>query len=133
MNNNSIVNCKNVLIIEDDQDIRESIKDALEMEGYTVTVATNGKEGLDSLKNNAQSCIILLDMIMPLMGGREFLDIIKKDLNLSLIPVFIHSAVANKNNTEGSVGFIKKPADLEEILNVVKNYCCMTSDTLILK
>lgn len=116
--------CKrNILIVEDDKDIRESMKDALELEGYNVTIAINGKEGLASLEKSSDTCLILLDMLMPSMGGREFMDIIKKDAKLSPIPIFVHSAVANKENTKGAVGWIKKPADLESILATVKNYC----------
>lgn len=99
------------------------MKDALELEGYTVTTANNGVEGLISLRAAKKVCLILLDMVMPSMGGREFIDTVKKDEKLSPIPIFIHSAVANKENTIGAIGWIKKPADLETILAAVKNHC----------
>ena len=118
---------KNILIVEDDRDIRESMKDALELEGYQVTTANNGIEGLVSLRKAKETCIILLDMLMPRMDGLEFMSIVKADKDLSPIPIFIHSAVANKENTVGAVGWIKKPADLETILTTVKNYCVKTN------
>jgi FixJ family two-component response regulator len=51
------------------------------------------------------------------------MDRVKADAKLANTPIFVHSAIANKDNTIGAVGFIKKPADLETILKTVKNYC----------
>jgi CheY-like chemotaxis protein len=115
--------CKTVLVVEDDFDIRESIKDFLEIEKYSVLTATNGQEALEVLKAAPKPCLVLLDMMMPIMDGREFLDIVMKDAVLAPIPVFVISAVATKDNTLGSVGFIKKPADLNMILKMVQDYC----------
>ncbi len=113
-----------VLVVEDDKDVRESMKDALELEGYQVKTAKNGLEGLAALKDSEKApCLILLDILMPAMGGREFMDNLKKDSALSEIPVLIHSSIANKDNTTGSIGFIKKPADLFMILQTIKTYC----------
>lgn len=106
------INCKTVLIVEDDKEIRESFQDALEMEGYEVSTATNGKEALELLTHSPKPCLVLLDMMMPIMGGRELLDIMMKDVTLAPIPVFIVSVVADKENSKGAVGFLKKPADL---------------------
>lgn len=117
-------NCDTILIIEDDFDIREALKDALELEGYHVLTAKNGKEGLETLLTVASPCLVLLDMMMPVMGGREFLHELKKDATLMPIPVFIVSAIADKVNTDGAVGFIKKPADLDVVLKMVERYCC---------
>ena len=117
-------NCETILVIEDDRDIREALKESLELEGYHVLAANNGKEGLDILKTLVTPCLVLLDMMMPVMGGREFLNELKKDATLMPIPVFIVSAIADKVNTEGAVGFIKKPADLDVVLKMVERYCC---------
>ena len=114
---------KNILIVEDDKDIREAMKDALEIEGYNVMTASNGNEGLTSLRSHENTCMILLDLLMPSMSGREFMDIVQKEDKISSIPIFIHSSVANKENTTGAAGWIKKPADLGIILQAVKTYC----------
>ncbi|MBC7713402.1 MAG: response regulator [Rhizobacter sp.] len=120
----TITTChKNILIIEDDKDIRESMKDALEIEGYNVIIATNGRDGLASLRALKNTCLVLLDMVMPQMGGREFIDTMKQDKEIASVPVFIHSAIANKDNSTGAIGWIRKPADLEVILATVKNHC----------
>ena len=115
--------CKTILIVEDDDDIRNVMVDLLESEGYITKAATNGKEALDLLEDMSKPCLVLLDMMMPIMNGRQFLDTIMTDTLLAPIPVLIVSAVADKTNTEGSIGFLKKPIDIDVVLNVVSQYC----------
>ena len=115
--------CKSILVVEDDDDIRNAIVDLLESEGYATEFAINGKDALDRLHEMSKPCLVLLDMMMPIMNGREFLDIVMKDNRLAPIPVLIVSAIADKTNTEGSVGFLKKPIDIDVVLNVVSQYC----------
>lgn len=115
--------CKTILIVEDDDDIRNVMVDLLESEGYITKAATNGKEALDLLEAMGKPCLVLLDMMMPIMNGRQFLDTLMTDTLLAPIPVLIVSAVADKTNTEGSIGFLKKPIDIDVVLNVVSQYC----------
>jgi CheY-like chemotaxis protein len=115
--------CQSILVVEDDDDIRNAIVDLLETEGYSCEYAVNGKDALDKLNIISKPCLVLLDMMMPIMNGREFLDTVMKDSHLAPIPVLIVSAVADKTNTEGSVGFLKKPIDIEVVLKVVGQYC----------
>lgn len=63
-----------VAIVEDDDEIRESMKDALETEGYMVRAFRNGKEAIEELQNQLEPCIILLDLMMPIMDGWQFLE-----------------------------------------------------------
>lgn len=115
--------CRTILVVEDDDDIRNVIVEILESEGYPTREATNGKEALDILSTMAKPCLVLLDMMMPIMNGRQFLDKVMTDSYLAPIPVLIVSAVADKTNSEGSVGFLKKPIDIEVVLKVVSQYC----------
>lgn len=115
--------CQSILVVEDDDDIRSAIVDLLETEGYSTESAINGKDALEKLSIIPKPCLVLLDMMMPIMNGREFLDKVMKDSHLAPIPVLIVSAVADKTNTEGSVGFLKKPIDIEVVLKVVGQYC----------
>ncbi len=114
---------RRILVVEDDCSIREALEDALAFEGYDVVCATNGQEGLEALRSGASPCIVLLDMMMPIMGGREFLDTLAGDQALAPIPVLVLSAIADRKNTEGAVGFIKKPADLHTVLSAIQKYC----------
>lgn len=115
--------CTTILVVEDDDDIRSVILDLLESEGYYTMAATNGKEALDILNKSPKPCLVLLDMMMPIMNGREFLDIVMKDSMLAPLPVLIVSAIADASNSKGSVGFLKKPIDIDVILEVVGQYC----------
>ena len=60
-----------VAVVEDEQDIRETLRDILEMEGYRVRCACNGKEALDALAEMPRPLLILLDLMMPVMSGTE--------------------------------------------------------------
>jgi CheY-like chemotaxis protein len=115
--------CHSILVVEDDEDIRNAIVDLLEAEGYQTESAVNGKDALDRLAHIPKPCLVLLDMMMPIMNGRQFLDAIMKDSLLAPIPVLVVSAIADKSNSVGSVGFLKKPIDIDVVLNVVSQYC----------
>jgi CheY-like chemotaxis protein len=119
----NINHCQSILVVEDDDDIRNLLVEALEAEGYKAEAAVNGKDALDKLGVIPKPCLVLLDMMMPIMNGREFLDTIMQDAYLAPIPVLVVSAVADRTDTKGSVGFLKKPIDLDIILNVVANFC----------
>lgn len=115
--------CQSILVVEDDDDIRNVMIDVLESEGYHAEAAVNGKEALELLRKINKPCLVLLDMMMPIMNGREFLDKVMEDSYLAPIPVLIVSAVADKTNTQGAVGFLKKPVDIEMVLEMVDQYC----------
>ena len=111
------------MVVEDDDDIRNTIVELLESEGYHTEPAINGKDALEKLTVIPKPCLVLLDMMMPIMNGREFLDRVMTDSYLAPIPILVVSAVADRSNTKGSVGFLKKPIDIEVFLNLVNKYC----------
>jgi CheY-like chemotaxis protein len=115
--------CQSILVVEDDDDIRNLLVELLEAEGYKTEAAINGKDALDKLSVIPKPCLVLLDMMMPIMNGREFLDTIMKDAYLAPVPVLVVSAIADRADTKGSVGFLKKPIDLDVVLNVVSQFC----------
>lgn len=115
--------CQSILVVEDDQDIRLAMVEVLETEGYHTESATNGLEALELLHKIPKPCLVMLDMMMPIMNGREFLDKVMQDAVLAPIPILIVSAVADKTDTKGSVGFLKKPVDLDVVLKIVDKYC----------
>src|SRR4029079_4051046 len=109
-----------ILVVEDDADIRESLREALEDAGYCVTTARHGQEGLDRLAHMSRPSLILLDLMMPVMSGPEFLDALHEDSRVSDIPVLIVSAYGDMaDETTGCVGFIPKPVPLERLLDSV--------------
>src|SRR5215212_2491309 len=81
-----------VMVVEDDFTIRETLRELLEDEGYRVTQASNGAEALACLRTNGTPRLILLDLMMPVMDGVEFRRALQKDPRLSDIPMVVLSA-----------------------------------------
>ena len=114
---------KSILVVEDDHEIRVSIRQALEGEGYFVFSAANGIDGIAMLNRIKPPSLILLDQQMPLMGGEEFLKIKSRDANFATIPVIVVSAAQNKCHSSDVVSFIVKPLDIDKLLSAVKQHC----------
>jgi CheY-like chemotaxis protein len=112
-----------VLIIEDEEFIRENLQLFLELEGYSVLTAGNGQEGLGYLRKMTPPCLILLDLLMPVMDGREFLEAKATEKSLSSIPVCVVSGVASRPDLPGVAAFVPKPIDLKRLLEVIRHYC----------
>ncbi len=125
--NMAALGCEVILVIEDDEAISSSIRQALELEGYYVVTAGDGKQGLELLNTIATPCLILLDLMLPIMNGWEFLEVIKRNHKhmLAAIPVVITSAAgdAAKGAAAKAQGYIKKPIDLDLLLFTVRKFC----------
>lgn len=110
-----------ILVIEDDEDIRKSLRTALEFEGYQVKTAVNGREGMQALLScEAFPALVLLDWMMPVMDGQEFLDAKSQDPALSDLPVIVVSAAGDRIPIPASVPYLKKPLDLDELCALIK-------------
>ena len=121
-----------VLIIDDDEDIRESLKMALETEGYEIFEAANGREALDLLPKIPNPAVILLDLVMPVMNGWEFLKELSENYGLAGIPVLIITGFSEAFSKKGvpASGVIQKPIDLAELTNTVKQYTTQASSAV---
>lgn len=111
-----------VLIVDDDDDIREAVRDLLEGEHIPVATASNGREALDYLLNEERPCLVLLDLMMPVMNGWELLWAMKEHRPLNNIPVVVVSAAIGDARTEG-VRFLKKPIRFDSLLAAIREYC----------
>ncbi len=114
---------RHVLVVDDDDTIRELIAMALVDEGYEVETAVHGKEALDQVAKDALS-LILLDMRMPVMDGWEFAEIYRQ-LPGPHAPIVVLTAgrdAANAAAQIGAAGYLAKPFDLERLLNVVAEH-----------
>ena len=115
------MNSPTLLLIEDEPDIRDSLREILEAEGYLVRTAANGAEGLQTLEEMGPvPSLILLDLLMPVMNGTEFLAEQQRRPALSAIPVVVLSADSNLNKTSRVHSHVRKPIDLTELLLLVK-------------
>ena len=114
---------KTILVLEDDHDTRVSLRSLLEGEGYFVFSAPNGKQGLEIIRRIKPPCLILLDVIMPLMNGEEFLKALDTDPVLHTIPVVLVSAFPEPAKKLVARAFVQKPIDLKALLDVVHEHC----------
>lgn len=110
---------KTILIVEDDHDTRVSLRQILEGEGYYVFSAANGNQAINLLRVIKPPCLILLDILMPIMNGQEFLEEIEKDSLLHAVPVIVVSAFPQLAKKLIANAFLEKPIDLKTLLRLV--------------
>lgn len=111
-----------ILVVDDDLDIRETLLELLELEGYTTRGAANGQEALDRLRQ-VRASVILLDLMMPVMDGFEFRRQQLGDPVLCDIPVIVVSAGGNCERSArelGAHGCVKKPLDVIKLLDSIR-------------
>ena len=117
---------RSILIVEDDEPVREALVALLEGAGYRVVEAADGAEALQRLRGTDPVGLILLDLMMPVMNGWEFRDHQRRDPALAAIPVVIvtadHAAAA-KAAAVGAAGCLLKPFEVPELLGLVERYC----------
>lgn len=114
---------KKILLIEDDADIRETLEGILDLEGYEVATAANGQPAIELLQRGYLPHLILLDLMMPVMDGREFLRR-KTDLALATeVPIFVLSAGNRPPELPATILFVIKPMNLESLLSDIRQIC----------
>jgi CheY-like chemotaxis protein len=118
---------ENVLIVEDDAETAESLAEVLNLMGYHSDVAENGQIALGILRGAPQKyCLVLLDIMMPVMDGWGFLVEQASDKAIADIPVVIVTAVLNartKAGTTGAVALLPKPVDPMKLEATLQQYC----------
>ncbi len=111
-----------VLVVEDDADVRQSLVEVLEDEGYEVAAAGDGLEALDYLHAAQKPRLILLDLMMPRMDGFQFRAAQQNDQSLAEIPVAVVSADeqgGSKATALRASGYLRKPVKLADLLALV--------------
>jgi CheY-like chemotaxis protein len=119
---------KPVMVVDDDSDIREALRDVLQDEGYHVLDFPNGREALLHLKAQQASApgVILLDLMMPVMNGWQFRAAQLDDPSLAPIPVVVISAdgsLIQKADALKAAARLRKPIELDDLLDTVGQYC----------
>lgn len=114
-----------VLIVEDQPDLRETLADLLAMKGYRVATAANGQEALEQLRHSSPPHVILLDLRMPVMNGWSFRQEQQASPSLAVIPVVVLSGEADVEEaatTLQAAGHLTKPIDLDELFALLDRY-----------
>ena len=118
---------RRILIIDDALEIQILIRHLFLDEGYIVDYANNGKEGLDLLHSATElPSVILLDLMMPVMDGLEFMKNLEADVQLREIPVVVMTAYGpgevKKMELQGRE-ILKKPVEIDALLGMAARYC----------
>lgn len=116
-----------VLVVEDNDDIREAVAESLEDAGYGVWLAANGAIAMNALRESTDlPFLILLDLMMPVMDGAQFLQEMRGDPRLSELPVVLVTAdgsAVTRATALGTHGGLQKPVQLDDLLSTVAKYC----------
>ncbi len=115
---------KKVLVIDDENDILLIIKSALHEEGYDVTTANNGYDGL-ALAEDASPDLIILDIMMPEMDGFEVLQQLRENEKTARIPIVILTGMSSKDKIREALNkgidyYIVKPFEYQDLVSKVK-------------
>lgn len=111
-----------VLLVEDEEDLRELMSEAIEARGYSVVAVADGQQALDALPGIENLCLVLLDLLMPGMNGWDFFEKLRARPELSKVPVVVHTS-APKHAPAGVTRVLQKPVALERLMAVVAEYC----------
>jgi len=113
------------MIVEDDRDTREMLERFLELEGFEVRTAANGQLALDALREDDTPCVILLDLMMPVMNGWQFRQEQVRDPRFSRIPVVVVTAAGPRDDIPAinADGWLSKPVDFDRLLSTIAPLC----------
>lgn len=114
-----------VLVIDDDQGIREAILETLRDDGFEVQEAADGREALDIINDRTdESFMLLLDLMMPRVSGWQLLGALEQEGRLRDIPVVVISALrSDAARLPARIRFLKKPFEMNTLLGIVEQVC----------
>jgi CheY-like chemotaxis protein len=112
-----------VLVVDDEPLIALALEAALEDAGYRVVTAANGRQGLERLAEAPRPDVVLLDMMMPVMGGAAMRAAMAADPELRGIPVVVVSSLpeeAVRARVDGVAAVLRKPCTAEQVLGAIE-------------
>jgi CheY-like chemotaxis protein len=110
-----------ILVVDDNEDIRECLKEVLEDAGFTVHLAEHGKAALAALERIGRPSLILVDILMPVMNGPELIDALKQDPRFLALPIVAFSA-ASTVTLPPEIPLLQKPIGLTALLSTVEKH-----------
>ena len=111
-----------LLVVDDEEDLREMLRDALERRGFHVVTAGNGVEALAALDGIEKLCVVLLDLIMPEMNGWEFFDALRARKGYENTPVIVTTSATSRAPANATC-VLQKPLSLDRVVAEVNAAC----------
>lgn len=111
---------KQVLIVDDEVDLLAALSEAFADEGYVVETAVNGRDALDKLPSMGRPCVMILDLLMPVMTGNELYAEMKADPRFSDIHVIV--STSDPSRSPPGVPVMKKPVNLNSMFKAVGRF-----------
>jgi CheY-like chemotaxis protein len=112
---------KKVLIVDDEREIRESLEEFFQDEGFAVSTAANGAEALARLREAEAPCVVLLDLLMPVLDGNQVYQAMQQEPRLNQVPVIVMTS--DPSRAPSGLLIMKKPMNLTRLLSTVRQHC----------
>ena len=112
-----------ILIVDDDEDTREALRDALALEGFDVRLSAGGREAIAEVSRPDAPGLVFLDATMPGMSGEQLLDWMSERQELDRIPVVLVSGDTTRTRHRRAAALLCKPYDLDVLLRVATELC----------
>jgi DNA-binding response OmpR family regulator len=114
------VRTTDVLIIEDDEDLRETLADLLVEAGYRAETASNGREALSMVSAGLRPRLCIVDLMMPIMNGWQFIDWLRSSAETASIPALVVTATGPYWGWPETARVLRKPMDVERLVEAVR-------------
>jgi CheY-like chemotaxis protein len=111
-----------VLVVEDEVDQREMLREALELSGYAVVAAKDGKDALNKVSGIKSLSLVILDLLMPEMNGWDFVEQLRKRSEFATVPIIVHSSAPGLAPATVAL-VLRKPFPLDRLLATVREEC----------
>jgi len=116
-----------VLVVDDDAETREMLRVALTADGFDVATTSNGREALHHLRSHAETCVVMLDLLLPVMDGVRFRAAQLNDRSLAWIPVVVMSGAVDGDRQARELSprrVLRKPLDLDDVRATLRDIGC---------
>ena len=112
-----------VLVVDDEESIRDTLREVVEMIGCSAVVASNGAQALEAMARE-KPCLVIVDLLMPVMSGVELIEAMRRDPELSALPIVVSTSVPGR--APSGVPVLAKPVAIEAVWECIRRSCACT-------
>jgi CheY-like chemotaxis protein len=109
-----------VLVVDDEEEIREALREVVELVGCSPILAENGAEALKIMAQR-RPCLVILDLFMPVMTGQEMLHAMQQDPHLAGVPIVI--STSSPSHAPAGLPVVPKPIDVPKLCRLIEQSC----------